>query len=136
MTGSIAAHTQYGERESRVDSLRLADLAGLHGAEQGKEFVELHLRDAHVVEEILREGCRMLRDLDQPRQNGIGIDLEDPGDGADAQAFRQRAHRPPQLVGRDAFAMATACRGSLGNSPRKPCSSIAARGHHSDGRWR
>src|SRR5713101_10115930 len=86
-------------------SLPLADLAGLHGAEQGKEFVELHLRDAHVVEDILREGCRMIRYLDQPRQDGIGIDLEDTGDGADTQAFRQRAHRPHQLFGRDAFAM-------------------------------
>src|SRR5713101_7270590 len=83
----------------------VTDLDGLHGAEQGKEFVELHLRDAHVVEEILREGCRMLRYLDQPRQDGSGIDLEDPGDGADAQAFRPHAHRPHQLLGRDAFAM-------------------------------
>ena len=93
-----------GTREPR-DSRRLADRAGLHGAAQGTECVELHLRDAHVVEEILREGCRMLRDLNQPRQNGIGIALEAPGAGADAQAFRQRVHRPPQLLGRAALAM-------------------------------
>src|SRR5256712_9138514 len=47
----------------------------------------------------------MVRHLDQPCQHGVGIALEHPGDGADAQAFRQRAHRPHQLLGRDAFAM-------------------------------
>jgi hypothetical protein len=29
---------------------------GTRPAQQRKEFIELHLRDAHVVEEILREG--------------------------------------------------------------------------------
>jgi hypothetical protein len=41
----------------------------------------------------------------QPLQHRVGIDLEHPGDSADAQAFRQRAHRPYQQVGCDAFAM-------------------------------
>src|SRR2546428_457919 len=47
----------------------------------------------------------MVHHLDQPYKHGVGIDFEHPGDGADAQAFRQRAHRPHQLLGRDAFAM-------------------------------
>src|SRR2546422_8008238 len=48
---------------------------------------------------------RMLRNVNQPGQDGIRVHLEHPGDGADAQTFRQRAHRPHQLLGRDAFAM-------------------------------
>ena len=47
----------------------------------------------------------MLGHLDQPRQDGIGVDLEHAGHGTDAQTLRQRAHRPHQQVGRDAFAM-------------------------------
>src|SRR5262249_17213392 len=47
----------------------------------------------------------MIRNLDQPCQDRVRIDFEHPGDGADAQAFRQCAHRPHQLLGRDAFAM-------------------------------
>ena len=35
----------------------------------------------------------------------IGVDRKHPGHGTDAQARRQRAHRSPQLVERDAFAM-------------------------------
>src|SRR5712692_9323951 len=47
----------------------------------------------------------MLCHLDQPGQDRIGIDLEHPGHGADAQAFRQRAHGPHQPLGRHALAM-------------------------------
>src|SRR5882672_11554382 len=57
------------------------------------------------MEEIPGKGLEMVRHLDQPCKHGVGIDLEHPGDGADAQTFRQRAHRPHQLLGRDAFAM-------------------------------
>ena len=47
----------------------------------------------------------MVRGLDQPRQHGVGIDLEHPRHGTDAQPFRQRAHRPHQEVGGDALAI-------------------------------
>ena len=75
------------------------------------------LRDPHVVEEILREGCRMIRYLDQPCQDRVGIDFEHPGDGTNAQPFRQRAHRPHQLLGRDAFAMERRAVGLLEIAP-------------------
>ena len=35
------------------DRFGLAELAGLHRAEQSKEFVQLHLGDPHIVQEIL-----------------------------------------------------------------------------------
>src|SRR5215510_1025235 len=39
----------------------LAALPCLHGTEYGKEFVQLHLRDVHIVEERAREGCCLVR---------------------------------------------------------------------------
>src|SRR5215510_15816029 len=53
----------------------------------------------------------MLRRIDSPSQHGVGIDLEYPGHGTDAQPLRQRAHRPYQLLGRHALAMQ---RGAMG----------------------
>jgi hypothetical protein len=53
----------------------------------------------------------VLGHLDQPRQDGIGIDLKHPGHGTHAQAFRQRAPRPHELLGRHALAMQ---RGAMG----------------------
>ena len=47
----------------------------------------------------------MLCHLDQPGENRVGIDLKHAGHGTDAQAFRQRAHRPHELLGRHALAM-------------------------------
>ena len=37
------------------DGLILADFTGFGGTEQGKEFVELHLTDLYIMEEIARE---------------------------------------------------------------------------------
>ena len=97
-------HPVRGTREPR-DGLSLADLADLHGAEQGKEFVELHLRDPHVVQEVLGKDLEMVRSFDQPVQHRIGVHLEDAGDGTDAEPFRQRAHGPHQQIRRDTLAM-------------------------------
>src|SRR5262249_26135525 len=47
----------------------------------------------------------MLCHLDQPGEDGIGIDRKHAGHGTDAQTLRQRAHRPHELLGRDALAM-------------------------------
>src|SRR5207245_7444034 len=46
-----------------------------------------------------------------PLQHRVGVDLKHPGHGTDAQALRQRAHRPHQLVGRHTRAMQ---RGAVG----------------------
>src|SRR5882724_5681652 len=53
----------------------------------------------------------MLGDLDQPRQDGLGIDLKDAGYGTNAHALSQRAHRPHQQVDRHTLAMP---RGAMG----------------------
>ena len=71
------------------NGLGRADFAVLHRPEQGIEFIELPLGDAHVTQEILREGLEMVGHLQQPGQHGVGIDRKHPGHGADAQAFRQ-----------------------------------------------
>src|SRR6516225_7545439 len=55
----------------------------------------------------------MLCHLDQPGQDRIGIDLEHPGHGTNAQALSQRAHRPHQHVERDALAMQRRAMGLL-----------------------
>ena len=43
------------ERGQALDGLDFADVTRLDRAEQGKEFIELHLCDPHIVEEVLRE---------------------------------------------------------------------------------
>jgi len=88
-----------------LDRFGFAALTILDRPEQGLEFVELPLRDAHIVQDGLGEGCEMGGGCDQPLQHRVGIDLEHPGDRAEAHAFRQRAHRPYQQVGRDALAI-------------------------------
>ncbi len=94
-----------GGTRPACDGLRLADLACLHGTEQGKELIELHLGDAHVVQEILGKGLELLRGLHHPLQHRVRVHFEHPGDRADAQPFGQGAHGPHQQVGRDALAM-------------------------------
>jgi hypothetical protein len=59
------------------------------------------------------EGGGVLGPLDQPRQDGIGVDLKHPGPGTHAPAFRQCAHRPHALRGRHALAMQRGARGFL-----------------------
>jgi hypothetical protein len=100
-----ARHEGRYAKNPTLDGLGVADLPGLHGAEPRKEFIQLDLRDPHVVEEILREGCRMIRYLDQPGQDRVGIDCEHAGDGTNAQPFRQGAHRPYQPLGHHTLAM-------------------------------
>ena len=99
VTGSMAAHTQWGERDEALDRFGLTDFARLDRTEQGKEFIQLHLRDAYVVQEVAREGCGMIRHLDQPGQHRVGVHLEDVGDSANAKSFSQRPDGPHQLVG-------------------------------------
>ena len=77
----------------------MTDLASLDGTEQGKEFIELELRDAYIVQEILGKGLEMLRGLHQPLQHRVRVHLEHPRHRTDTQAFSERAHRPYQQVG-------------------------------------
>ena len=67
-----------------VERLGLTDFTRLDRAEQGKEFVQLHLRDADVVQDILGEGLEMVRHLDQPVQHRVRVDLDHPGNSPDA----------------------------------------------------
>src|SRR5438132_12907429 len=53
-----------------------------------------------VTEEIRREGLQVLGGFHQPVQHGIGVDLEHPRGGANAQALSQaRQHTHDQLHG-------------------------------------
>src|SRR3989442_6985053 len=62
---------------------------------------------------VTRTSCKKYREKavawsatsTNPLQYRVRVHLEHPGDRADAQALRQRAHRPHQLLGRHALAM-------------------------------
>jgi hypothetical protein len=88
-----------------LDGLSLADLAVLDRAEQGKEFIELHLPHPHVVEEVLGEGPQLLRRFDQPLQHRICIDLEHPRRAPDAQSLSQARDDPHDKLDRLPLAM-------------------------------
>jgi hypothetical protein len=94
-----------------LDGLSLADLTGLDRAEQGEEFVQLHLLDAHVVQEVLREGPQLLGRVDQPLQHRIRIDLEHPCGAPDAQALSQARDDAHDELDRGALAMKDRAKG-------------------------
>jgi hypothetical protein len=66
------------------DGFGRADFTVLGRAEQGKQFIELHLPDPHVVQDVSGEGLQLLRCFDQPLQHRIGVDLEHPCCAPDA----------------------------------------------------
>ena len=72
-----------------LDGLGRADLPVLDRTEQGKELIELHLPDPHVVQDVSGKGPQLLRRFDQPLQHGIRVHLEHPRRAPDAQAFGQ-----------------------------------------------
>jgi hypothetical protein len=88
-----------GRARQALEHLGLAHFTSLHGTEQGEEFIELHLRDPHVVHKILGKGRSVVCHLQRPGQDGIGVDLEHPSDGTDPQALGERSHRPDQHLG-------------------------------------
>jgi hypothetical protein len=53
-----------GRTLQTLDGLRLTDLAGLDSAEQGKEFVQLHLPGPYVVQDVAGEGLQLLCSFD------------------------------------------------------------------------
>jgi hypothetical protein len=79
------------------------------------------------VQEILGKGCGVVRDFDQPLQHGVRVDLEHPGDGADAQAFRQCAYGPHQSLGHHTLAMQRRAVGLLEIAPTARAMQLAPR---------
>src|SRR5262252_3411603 len=77
-----------------LDGLSLADDTVLDRAEQGEEFIELHLPDPHVVQDVSGESLQLLRCFDQPLQHRIGVHLEHPRRAPDTQAFGQAREDP------------------------------------------
>ena len=49
-----------GRTLQTLDGLRLTDLAGLHRAKQGKEFVQLHLPDPYIMQDGLGKRPQLL----------------------------------------------------------------------------
>src|SRR5215471_16007424 len=94
-----------------LDGFSLTDLTGLDRAEQGKEFIELHLSDPHVMQEVLREGPQLLRRLYQPLQHRVGVDLEDPRRAPDAQPLGQARDDPHDEVDRGTLAVKECTKG-------------------------
>ena len=82
-----------------LDGLGLTDLAVLDRTEQGKQLIELHLPDPHVVQDMSGKGLELLRGFDQPLQHGIRVDLEHPRRAPDAQAFGQAGDHPHDQLG-------------------------------------
>jgi hypothetical protein len=73
-----------GHTLQALDGVGGADRAVLHGAEQGEDFVELHLPDAHVVPDVSRKRLELLGRFDQPLQHRIRVHLEHPRGAPDA----------------------------------------------------
>ena len=119
-----------------LDRLGLGHLTVFDGTEQGEEFVHLHLLNVDIAQEMAREGLQVLGCLDQPGQDRVGIDLEDPGYGADAQTLSQSRDGPYQLVGSDLLAVKRRARSFQEISPDSSDKPIAASDAHWDGRWR
>ena len=89
-------------RGARQALARLIFAAGarFEGTEHGIEFVSLHLAVLQIVQEIVRKGLQLVSGLDQPLQDGSGIDLEPPRRAPDAQAFGQARDDPYNEVRR------------------------------------
>src|SRR5918912_3549186 len=83
----------------------LAQRALLERTEYGIEFIELHLREVQVVQEVLCKGAQLLRRLHQPVQHGVWIDLEHPRGAADAQTLCEATDDVHDEVDRDTLAM-------------------------------
>ena len=82
----------WGPRQA-LDGLILADFTIFDGTEQSIEFIQLHLRTRRSCRKWW-EKARSCRRPRMPLQDCIGIDLEHPGRGPDAQAFGQAADDP------------------------------------------
>src|SRR5262249_16178088 len=88
-----------------LDRPLLAYRAVLKRTKHGIEFIELHLREVQVVQEVLRKGLELLCRLHQPVQYRVRIDVEPRRSAADAQALSEAADDVHDEVDRDALAM-------------------------------
>jgi len=93
------------------DGLSRTDRTVFDCAEEGEEFVQLHLLDPHVVQDMLGEGAQLLGRLDEPLQHGIEIDLEHPCGAADAQSLGQARHDAHDEVNGGALSMKNRAQG-------------------------
>ncbi len=59
----------------------------------------------HRTEKVPGKGPQLLRRFDQPVQHGIGVNLEDPRGGADAQPLSQARQYPHDQFHGRLFAM-------------------------------
>jgi len=88
-----------------LDRVGLADLPCLGRAEQGEEFIELHLPRSYVVQDMLGEGLQLLCRFDQPVQHRMRVHLKHPRRAPDTQAFGQAREDAYDELDRHALAM-------------------------------
>ena len=74
-----------------LNGFGFSHLAVPHGAEDGVEFVELHLIQAYIVEEINGKGLELLGRFHQPVEDRVRVDLEDPRRPSNAESLGQAA---------------------------------------------
>jgi hypothetical protein len=55
-----------GRPRQALDRFGLTHLPSFDGTEQGKEFVQLHLGDVHIVQKMLGNCCCVVSGVDQP----------------------------------------------------------------------
>src|SRR5262245_48079796 len=80
-------------------------VTNLLGPEDGVELIHLELAYVDLTQEIVCKGLELIYGFTQPLQHRVGVDLEHPRCGPNAQAFSQtRQHAHDQLHS-DLFAM-------------------------------
>ena len=94
-----------------LDGVGRADFMVLDRAEQGKEFIELHLPDPHVVQNMAGKGPQQLGRLHQPLQHGVRVHLAHAGRAPDAQPLRQACDDAYDELDRHPLAMEEGAKG-------------------------
>jgi hypothetical protein len=89
-----AREAELGRARQTLDRLGLGDLTVFDRAEYGEQLVHLYLLDVHIMQVIAREGLEVFGRFNQPVQDGVRINLENPGDSADAEPFSQSRNGP------------------------------------------
>ena len=78
-----------GRALQALDGFVVADCTRFAVAQHRVHLVELQLLQVERTEEIRGKSTQLCRRFDQPVQDGVGSDLEDPSRGADPQALSQ-----------------------------------------------
>src|SRR5262245_18057929 len=92
-------------RLKEPERLFFTDLALSDATQYGIQLIELELCDVHVTQERACKSLELLSRLHQPLQHGVGIDLEDPCGGTDAQSFSQTGQDTHDQLHRQTRAM-------------------------------